>query len=205
MKNIIITILVVLVLGLGGYLVYDKFINEGEVPVNNNEQNNVQGTINDVEIEQKDAAYFNEYLKAFLSCDGLFVSRNTENFSDKDITHFISRYYNLLSDGNGTYKANVPDVDLVIYRYFNKINVVLEPQLDKITTITKNGNVYNFEWLPVGCQGLLYRDAVVTYNGENVTVKYAEYDGLGEKYTGKYLTFHLKYNNGNYNVIKIEG
>ena len=45
MKNLVITILVVIVLGLGGYLVLDKFINEGEIPVNNN-QNNVQENIN---------------------------------------------------------------------------------------------------------------------------------------------------------------
>lgn len=208
-KNIIITILVVLVLGLGGYLVYDKVINVEEVPVNNNQQNNVQDTTNDVVIEQKDAAYFDQYLKAFLSCDGLSVSRNAENFSNKDITNFVSRYYNLLSEINAydevTYKVNVVDVDALIYKYFNKSNVVLDTNPNEITTITKQDNVYNFEWKAVGCGYYNYKDAVVTYNGENVTVKYAEYDGLGEKYTGKYLTFHLKYNNGNYNVIKIEG
>lgn len=199
-KNIIITILIILVLGLGGYLVCDKLINKEET----NEQNNVEETTNDVVIEQKDATYFDEYLKAFLGCDGLFISRNTENFSNKDISNFISRYYNLLSEGTGLYQANVSDVDSLIYKYFNKNNITLETKPNEVTTITKEGNIYKFEWLQVGCGYYGYKDSIVTYNGENVTVKYFEYDNLGEQYTGKFLTFHLKYNNGNYNIIKIE-
>ena len=205
-KNTIITILAVLILGLGGYLIYDKVINNEEVPANNNETN-VQDTTDDITIEQKDAAYFDEYLKAFLSCEGaLYVSRNTENFSNKDITNFVSRYYNFVGyDVEGGYKVNVSDVDALIYKYFNKKDVVLETKPNEVTTITKQDNSYKFEWEAVGCGYNGYKDAVVTYNGENVTVKYNEYSLIEEKYTGKTLTFHLKYNNGNYNVIKIEG
>ena len=203
MKNIIITILVILVLGLGGYLVYDKVINKEDVPTNEETQ---KVPTNDVVIEQKDATYFDEYLKAFLSCDGaLFVTRNTENFSNKDISNFVSRYYNLLSDGNGAYRVNVSDVDALIYKYFNKKDVILETNPNEATTITKQDNVYSFEWNAVGCGYNGYKDSTVTYNGEDVTVKYNEYSMIEEKYTGKTLTFYLKYNNGNYNIIKIEG
>lgn len=203
-KNIVIIILTILVLGLGGYLVYDKIIAKEETPVKDEQQENNQETTNDVKIEQKDAAYFDEYLKAFLSCDGTFVSKNTEEFSNKDISNFVSRYYNLLSDGNGSYKANVSDVDALIYKYFNKKDVVLEIKPNEATTITKQDNVYSFEWDAVGCGYNGYKDAVVTYKGEDVTVKYNEYSMIEEKYTGKTLTFHLKYNDGNYNLIKIE-
>lgn len=206
MKNIIITILAILLLGLGGYLVYDKVINKEDVSIDEETQ---KEPTNDVEIEKKDAAYFDEYLKAFLSCDGTFVTRNTENFTDKDISNFVSRYYNLLSNGNGSYKANVSDVDALIYKYFNKKDVVLEIKPNEATTITKEVDVYSFEWNAVGCQSDRAVDPVVTYTGENVTVKYQLYADLCESeedcgYTGKYLTFHLKYNNGNYNIIKIE-
>ena len=198
MKNIIITILVILVLGLSGYLVYDKVIVKDE-------SNEVKTEEKEDIIEQKDAAYFDEYLKAFLSCDGTFVSKNTEEFSNKDISNFVSRYYNSLSDGNGSYKVNISDVDALIYKYFNKKDVVLEIKPNEATTIIKQDNVYSFEWDAVGCGYNGYKDAVVTYKGEDVTVKYNEYSMIEEKYTGKTLTFYLKYNNGNYNIIKIEG
>ena len=202
-KNIVIIILTILVLGLGGYLVYNKVIDKAAVEKKVDNQEEEQEVKEEV-IEQKDAAYFDEYLKAFLSCDGIFVSRNTDDFSNKDISNFVSRYYNLLSDGNGAYKANVSDVDTLVYKYFNKNNVVLETNPSAATTITKENNVYDFKWEPVGCGYNGYKDSTVTYNGENVTVKYNEYSMIEEKYTGKILIFHLKYNNGNYNIIKIE-
>jgi len=40
MKNVIITILAILVLGLGGYLVYDKVVNNNKSEVSNNENTN---------------------------------------------------------------------------------------------------------------------------------------------------------------------
>ena len=207
MKNVIITILTILVLGMGGYLVYDKVIDKDQITKEQEGiKENQKEPTNEVLIEQKDSTYFNEYLKAFLSCDGIFVSRNTENFSNKDISNFVSRYYNFLGYGdNNGYKVNVSDVDTLIYKYFNKTNVTLETTPNNVTTITKQDNVYSFKWDAVGCGYYGYKDSIVTYNGENVTVKYSEYDNLGEQYTGKFLTFYLKYNNGNYNVIKIEG
>ena len=44
MKNVIITVLAVLVLGLGGYLVYDKVIKKGETNKTNEVVNNNQQT-----------------------------------------------------------------------------------------------------------------------------------------------------------------
>ena len=212
MKNIIITILVVLVLGLGGYLVYDKVINVEENLLNNNEQNNVQDTTNDVVIEKKDAAYFDEYLKVFTkTCEGRKIAKNTENFSNEDISSFVLGYYG--EPGNLTYNVGVSHVNELIYKYFNKKDAVLEakPYGSEVATITKQDNIYKFTWSEVGCDVDEYVNPVVTYEGENVTVKYEIYAHLGcidEEdcgLTGKYITFHLKYNNGNYNVIKIEG
>ncbi|MBQ2946288.1 MAG: hypothetical protein IJE04_00360 [Bacilli bacterium] len=208
MKNVVIIILTMLVLGLGGFLVYAKIIDNNEVSKGKEEiKDSQKEPMNEFLIEQKDSTYFNEYLKAFLSCDGaLYISRNTENFSNKDISNFVSRYYNFVGyDVEGGYKVNVSDVDALIYKYFNKRDVVLETKPNEVTTITKQDNVYKFNWEAVGCGSYGYKDSVVTYKAENVTVKYSEYDNLGERYTGKFLTFHLKYNNGNYNVIKIEG
>lgn len=80
-----------------------------------------------------------------------------------------------------------------------------ETKPNETTTITKQDNVYSFNWESVGCGYNGYKDAAVFYDGENVTVKYNEYSLIEEKYTGKTLTFHLKYNNENYNIVKIEG
>ena len=93
-KNVIIIILLVLLLGLGRYLVYDKVIDKEDVTTGDEEQNE---PINNVTIEQKDAEFFNEYLKVFTSsCDGkINVTKNTENFTNKDISNFVSGYYNL--------------------------------------------------------------------------------------------------------------
>ena len=175
-KNIVIIILTILVLGLVGYLVYDKVITREEIPVKDEQQETEQNTINEVTIEKKDATYFDEYLKAFLSCDGTFVSKNTEQFSNKDISNFVSRYYNLLAYddelGNVGYKANVIDVDTLIYKYFNKKDVILETKPNAATTITKQDNVYSFKWESVGCGYNGYKDAAVSYDEEIVAVKY---------------------------------
>ena len=215
-KDVIITILAVLLLCLGGYLVYDKVIGKEDVPLKE-EQNNEQDLSNDVTIEQKDAAYFDEYLKMFTStCNGRHITRNTENFTSKDISYFVLGYYNMFANDNGmgeiNYKVAVSDVDALIYKYFNKNNVVLEthPYGNDVSVITKQDNVYNFEWSAVGCSADRQVNPVVTYNGKNVTVKYELYADLCENkedcgLTGKYITYHLKYNNGNYNIIKIEG
>ena len=63
-KNIVIIILTILVLGLGGYLVYDKVIDKEETSIKEEIQ---KDSTNDVTIDQKDAVYFDEYLKAYFT------------------------------------------------------------------------------------------------------------------------------------------
>ena len=209
-KNIIIIILSVLVVGLGGYIVYDKVINKS--PTEENNISNSEVTENSKEIiDKKDAAFFDEYLKVFLGCNGAFVSRNTEEFTDIDMYYFISNYYIQNnkdtscsgSSGECSFTFSKEEADDLIFKYFNKTEYNIENSQDGFS-LTKNGNEYILKWVAVGCGLLGYVDPVVEYNGVNVKVIYKEYDNAHEDYTGKTTTFNLKYNNGNYNVIKIE-
>lgn len=211
-KNLVIIILGVLVLGMGGYLVYDKVLDKDVKEESKEEKLKNNDSSKEEKIEQKDAEYFNEYLEAFMSCDGEYVSRNTDNFTNKDISNFVASYYQIKAleedsqkniDSSYTYSVTVKELDELVKRYFNveKYEIV-DTNFAKITKKTEN--TYIFEWGAVGCGYVQYKNPVVNYDGTNVTVKYELYNIMEDKYTGKYSTFYLKYNNDNYNIVKIE-
>ena len=209
-KNIVIIILSVLVVVLGctlGYLLINKDVNTKSTK----ETNEIVEEQNET-IDQKDEDYFNEYLKVFLGCNGTKVSRNTENFNDDDIFYFVTNYYTLkhLSDdiqsnsGEYEYIVSKKEVDEIVYKYFNKKNYNIEKS-ENIYTIKSEDDNYIISWSAVGCFYTLYKDIKVEYNGLEVTVSYNEYNTLPEiEANGNKLIFHLKYNNGEYNIIKIE-
>ena len=49
-----------------------------------------------------------------------------------------------------------------------------------------------------------YKEARTRDKRDYKRVEFSFEDSIKGKYTGKTLTFHLKYNDGNYNLIKIE-
>lgn len=183
--------------------------NDSTVQNNNIQSNHQQVTTT---IEQKDEDYFNNYLEVFMSCDGEFVSRNTTSFTDEDISKFVSNYVILKNlkeniddfSGEYTYELSKSEVDSLVYKYFNTKSYNIK-KIDgmAMSSITQKGNNYKFEWEAMGCGYTQYKNPVVTYNGTNVTVKYDLYDAMAEEYAGT-STFHLRYNNGNYNIVKIE-
>ena len=223
----IIVILFLVIMGLIIYIIMDK--DDKQEKVDNKEE--ISNEVNKVEdnnevkdnelkkeennqqvettIEQKDAAYFNDYLDAFMTCDGENVSRNTTTFTDEDISNFVSNYVVLKentnnSSGEYTYELSKSEVDSLVYKYFNTKSYNIK-KIDgmAMSSITQQGNNYKFEWEGKGCGYTQYKNPVVTYNGVNVTVRYDLYDAMAEEYTGT-STFHLRYNNGNYNIVKIE-
>lgn len=206
-KNIIIIVLSVLVLGLSCFIVYDKLISK--------KSSDESVKIDKLEkIEKKDSAYFDEYLSEFNNCSGINVTRNTSNFNDLDIYYFVTNYYNkkALKDNdldNYTYSVSMTEVNNLIYQYFNKkgeFNYSVQNDsnnlLKDICTVSKDNSNYIFSWKGVGCAQIEYANPAVKYDGANVTVSYDIYDLLHEK-TGEAI-FHLKYNKGNYNIVKIE-
>lgn len=121
-KDIIIILLVIIVLGLSGYIIYDKIeddknntvVNDNNKGQNdnasdeednnnhqnnnqNNEQNNNGNTNTTIKEESKE--FFDEYLKVFLP-DGSASNflRNINKFSDKDISIYLLFYYSSLNN-----------------------------------------------------------------------------------------------------------
>ena len=212
-KNIIIIILTVLILGMGGYLVYDKLIYQDVKDKEIINESIGNESVEKVKIEQKDAEYFNEYLKAFTSCDGTFVSRNTTDFNNIDISSFVTSYYQKEALQKEEYKNNLENpqtynvptekVNTLVKKYFDIENYEIV-NTHYIKVRKPNEFEYQFEWESVGCGYIEYKNPVVTYDDINVTVKYELYDMMKDAFTGNYSTFYLKYNNGDYNIIKIE-
>lgn len=211
-KNTIIVILAILVLGMGGFLVYDKvLVNDTNKKEAKEENVKNDEMVEETKIEQKDAEYFNEYLDVFMNCNGKNVSRNTENFNDTDISNFVINYIiqkvvkednSTNASGKYTYKATETEIDDLVNKYFNTKSYNIK-SVDSVTMVSKVGSNYNFEWAAVGCGYTQYKNPVVDYDGLKVTVKYDLYDAMSDEYTGT-STFYLKYNDGNYNIIKIE-
>lgn len=121
-KDIIIILLVIIVLGLSGYIIYDKIeddknntvVNDNNKGQNdnasdeednnnhqnnnqNNEQNNNGNTNTTIKEESKE--FFDEYLKVFLpSGSASNFLRNINKFSDKDISIYLLFYYSSLNN-----------------------------------------------------------------------------------------------------------
>lgn len=121
-KDIIIILLVIIVLGLSGYIIYDKIEDDKNNTVvndnnkgqnnnasdeedNNNQQNNNQnneqnnnGNTNTT-IKEESKEFFDEYLKVFLPGGSASnFLRNINKFSDKDISIYLLFYYSSLNN-----------------------------------------------------------------------------------------------------------
>lgn len=121
-KDIIIILLVIIVLGLSGYIIYDKIEDDKNNTVvndnnkgqndnasdeedNNNQQNNNQnneqnnnGNTNTT-IKEESKEFFDEYLKVFLPFGSASnFLRNINKFSDKDISIYLLFYYSSLNN-----------------------------------------------------------------------------------------------------------
>lgn len=220
-KDIIIILLVIIVLGLSGYIIYDKIeddknstvVNDNQQNNNqNNEQNNNGNTNTTIKEESKE--FFDEYLKVFLP-DGSASNflRNINKFSDKDISIYLLFYYSSLNNsgeisavedrGNYTYDITKEEIDAVVYKYFGikDYNVVVSSGRDGIRKL-ENGK-YQVYWFATGWMAPTATNTMVKYNGNKVVVEYKLIETYNDYKDDGKLTFNLVYNDGNYNVISV--
>lgn len=220
-KDIIIILLVIIVLGLSGYIIYDKIeddknntvVNDNQPNNNqNNEQNNNGNTNTTIKEESKE--FFDEYLKVFLpSGSASNFLRNINKFNDKDISIYLLFYYSSLNNsgkisavedrGNYTYDITKEEIDAVVYKYFGikDYNVVVSSGRDGIRKL-ENGK-YQVYWFATGWMAPTATNTMVKYNGNKVVVEYKLIETYNDYKDDGKLTFNLVYNDGNYNVISV--
>lgn len=220
-KDIIIILLVIIVLGLSGYIIYDKIeddknntvVNDNQQNNNqNNEQNNNGNTNTTIKEESKE--FFDEYLKVFLpSGSASNFLRNINKFNDKDISIYLLFYYSSLNNsgeisavedrGNYTYDITKEEIDAVVYKYFGikDYNVVVSSGRDGIRKL-ENGK-YQVYWFATGWMAPTATNTMVKYNGNKVVVEYKLIETYNDYKDDGKLTFNLVYNDGNYNVISV--
>ena len=220
-KDIIIILLVIIVLGLSGYIIYDKIEDDkNNTVVNDNQQNNNQnneqnnnGNTNTT-IKEESKKFFDEYLKVFLpSGSASNFLRNINKFNDKDISIYLLFYYSSLNNsgeisavedrGNYTYDITKEEIDAVVYKYFGikDYNVVVSSGRDGIRKL-ENGK-YQVYWFATGWMAPTAINTMVKYNGNKVVVEYKLIETYNDYKDDGKLTFNLVYNDGNYNVISV--
>lgn len=226
MKNTIILILSLLVIGLGSYVIFDKFINKEKKSEYSqcDEKENIEDSVissdngsednekaNDAEIKQ-----FDQYLSVFLD----WFIQFDKNLSNKDISQFLYHYYansyrtipdEIFDDnytGTFTYTVSKKELDKVVYNYFGKreYHIVEGNQRGGIKKV--DDNTYEIHWFATGYYTPNHKFIKKYEEGEFLVVEYetsSEFlvnaNGILKIYLSK-----LKngYSNFGYIVSKIE-
>lgn len=153
MKNAIIIVLSILVIGLGGYVVFDKFVSNSNVEKNNTKSNNVIDTSKDVQQNNNETVQTNNIINAkrdSLDTDFKYYYQNylpilvrqlydyktlldLNNYKNEaSIKSFLYAFYrmnagkaNLLQSDNNTYYINVSknELDKITYIVFDKDDI----------------------------------------------------------------------------------
>lgn len=158
-KNIVIIILTILVLGLGGYLVYDKVIDKEEVSINENTQSNEsdkvvennnstetkenkfllkKGEVTQVLEGDEDFVVIVDNGQAYLAYDGDDMTNNIKTITSKFTSYKINNYIEDLAN---------PDAGVNCYKLDQLNNVVAAYDLYQgnngvyFTFILDNGKV----------------------------------------------------------------
>jgi len=216
MKNAVITVLAVLVLAMGGYLVYDKIIDKDDKIEDNNKTNDNQNENNNeqISIKQENAAFFDEYLAILLPRGSANnFKENLDTFTDENLTKFLYFYfmgnedagsYNS-ADGYITYTVTKEECDEVIYKYFGISDYEIVSPTGRSGIRKLRDGIYQVFWFETGWMAPEAQNTGVKYDGINVTVEYTlTEDTYGPYGENSKLIFHLVYNEGNYNVKSIE-
>ena len=209
----LIIILILIILGLAGYIVYDKVLSKEEptsIPAPDTEEINIEEDIYNED-------YFNELLSTFLGHSNSYM-RNIDNFSDEEITRYLFFYYldyainnhleKYSDDGEKiTYDVSKKDIDDMALKIFEKkeFNVVESEGRTGIAKIDEEN--YQVYWFATGWFTpsrkisditKTEKEAIVTYTLTGNEVFEEEGKLLGD------LKFYLTKNKDNYYVTKIE-
>ncbi len=229
-KNIIIIILGVLVVGLGGYMIYDKVINKGV-----NEENNMNENTNSESTDQIEELTFIkkinkdvsdeeliEYLKYFMPSTLVtapHTSERTEKMVDNEfinefvyyaINHLIRtneiEYIEVSEDENGNYMIPEYTIDkkyvkALVDIYFDVKEYTIDYKTARGYGIFDLGNdKYKFTYQPTGW----YAPKGVFKSRDNNSIEFELYNTIGdEEYTGNYKIYYT-YKDNTYKVTKLE-
>jgi len=159
LKNMIIVILMLLVVSMGGYLVYDKiFTNDKCVVDENNKVDNDEKVENNSSIDDSDNKEYvvdngeNQYnvrdIDSYKNSDGSYASVETVSLKFADVNYYVQlsldgKIYVL--DNNGRKKveviSNVSDV-IDIHEFYDEIGELTT----KIYILTQSGDVYVYKF-----------------------------------------------------------
>lgn len=160
------------------------------------------------QIKEESTEFFEDYLYTFNSSFGKKIGY-FDNIDEEDYSKFaILYYYQNLEDKSGnTFTISRDKIEKIVYKYFNISNFDLKEtdETKELFQVKKLQSTYKIDINPVDFGYDSYRINNVTYNDNEVTVKYDIYQGnttdtkvIGEK------IFYLRYNEGNYNIYDIK-
>lgn len=189
--NILCAIIVLCIVGLLASIVIKV--------INKNKEN---------QIKEESTEFFDDYLYTFNSSFGKKIGY-FENIDEEDYSKFAILYYyqNLEDKSANTFTISREKIENIVFKYFNISNFDLKEtdETKELFQVKKLQNTYKIDINPVDFGYDSYKIRDVTYNDNEVTVKYDIYQGnttdtkvIGEK------VFYLKYNEGNYNIYDIK-
>ena len=189
--NILCGIIVLCIIGLLASIVIKV--------INKNKEN---------QIKEESTEFFDDYLYTFNSSFGKKIGY-FENIDEEDYSKFAVLYYyqNLEDKSANTFTISREKIENIVFKYFNISNFDLKEtdETKELFQVKKLQNTYKIDINPVDFGYDSYKIRDVTYNDNEVTVKYDIYQGnttdtkvIGEK------IFYLRYNEGNYNIYDIK-
>ena len=160
------------------------------------------------QIKEESTEFFDDYLYTFNSSFGKKIGY-FENIDEEDYSKFAVLYYyqNLEDKSANTFTISREKIENIVFKYFNISNFDLKEtdETKELFQVKKLQNTYKIDINPVDFGYDSYKISDVTYNDNEVTVKYDIYQGnttdtkvIGEK------IFYLRYNEGNYNIYDIK-
>ena len=232
--KVLVIVLTILVVGLGGFIVYDKVLNNKNTN-NDNKNNNIQDEPkDDVEkdnLEEKLQAkadaknltikkYLEEYMIYIPHSYDYDNGSKLKNISIEDIynnnekiSFCIWKYVWFNASDADNRSLDVKQVDDYLDEYFNLKNykvkelVIGKPDDSNIFGLTKKNNKYIATAIPTEWSFPSYEVFDVKYLEDSIEVSFKVPFTAYPTETKIYTdegTLYLKYNNGNFNFSKIE-
>jgi len=213
--KLVIVILTILVVGLSGYIIYDKITKDNEVNNPNNEVMKDDDIICDVtNLDSQDTKNcFQEFIKyiPLKYVNSALVDYKPSELTDKDISMAVWRYIYYKNDG---FKSSEPkltkeEVDDYLKKYLNLDNYEVK-EMDIVDNhifgLKKSGNNYvisvqatEFSFAKFDVTNIIYDD-----NNKEITIYANEYYyemGSSDKIVNSTATIKVKHNGDNFNLI----
>ena len=161
--NILCAIIVLCIIGLLASIVIKV--------INKNKEN---------QIKEESTEFFDDYLYTFNSSFGKKIGY-FENIDEEDYSKFAVLYYyqNLEDKSANTFTISREKIEKIVFKYFNIRNFDLKEtdETKELFQVKKLQNTYKIDINPVDFGYDSYKISNVTYNDNEVTVKYDIYQG----------------------------